>query len=149
VSQRIVVEQIDIARPPADVFAFLTDSANWSKVDDTVVRLEPIAHVSLGTNGIVTNRRAGGLKATTKWEITEFVPGSRFTNRIVGVGYELSEAVDLSSTPTGTKVSASDSLRSTSPVGWLMVPLSGGIIRQDLQKRMATLKSLLEAADPA
>jgi hypothetical protein len=142
--ERIVAERIEIARPSDDVFAFLTNSANWSKIDDTVLRLEPIAPVALGTKGKVTNRRAGGLKATTTWEISEFVPRSRFTNRVVGVGYELSEVVELSSTPTGTNVSATDWLRATSVVGWVMVPLSGGIIRRDLQKRLATLKALLE-----
>jgi hypothetical protein len=144
VPERIVVERIDIARSPDDIFAFLTDSANWSKIDDTVRRLEPIVSVALGTRGTVTNRRAAGLKATTRWEIIDFVPGSRVTNRVVGVGYELSEVVELSPTATSTNVSATDWLRATSVVGWVMVPLSGGIIRRDLQKRLARLKALLE-----
>jgi hypothetical protein len=143
--ERLVAHEVEIARPPAEVFAFLVDMSNWSKLDQTIVMLEPMTPLAVGANGTVTNKRALGMKATTRWEITEFVPGQRLTNRIVGVGYELREKVDLTPTAGGTRVSVTDRLTATGPVGWLMVPLSAGIIRRDLENRSAALKALLEA----
>jgi hypothetical protein len=144
-----VARELEIARPPADVFAFLVEMSNWSKLDKTVVHLEPLTALAVGSNGTVTNKRAGGLRATTRWEITELVPGQRFTNRIVGAGYELCETVDLTATTTGTNLSVTDRLTSTGPLGWLMVPLSGGVIRRDLERRSARLKALLEGGHTA
>lgn len=88
------------------------------------------------------------MKATTTWTITEFEPAVRFTNRIDGMGYTLTETVELAAIPSGTAMTVTDRLWPTSLVGRVMVPLSGGIVRKDLEKRSARLKELLEA-EPA
>ena len=83
---------------------------------------------------------------TTSWEVIEFAPGARLTIRIRGRGYELTEDVRLDPATSGTLVDVTDRLAATSLSGRLMVPLSGGIIRRDLHKRLSKLKATLEAA---
>ena len=146
--ERVIKRSFAIGRSPSEVFDFLADLSNWPRLDDTVVRLVAPDRLALGSQGTVTNRRAVGILATTSWTITEFDPGARFTNRIDGSGYALTETVELAATPTGTAMSVTDRLWSTSLVGRLMVPLSTGIVRRDLEKRSARLKTLIEA-EPA
>jgi hypothetical protein len=146
--QRVLTGRFEIGRSPIEVFEFLAHLPNWRRIDDTVVDLQPATglgpRVELGSLGTVTSRTPGGFKARMTWEITEFAAGSRFTNRIVGRGYELTETVDLAASPSGTTATVSDTLIATSRVGRLMVPLSGGFMRRDLEKRSAKLKMLLE-----
>ena len=128
-----------------EVYGFLVDLGNWKALDDALVDLSASGPLVVGSRGTIT-RRVNGLRVTTAWEIVELVPGARFTNRIVGRGYELVETVDLAATPTGTAVTVTDDLVATSLLGRLMVPMSGGMIRRDLEKRGARLQALLEAS---
>jgi hypothetical protein len=134
----------EIARSPREVFDFLTDVANWSRLDEALVDLSPKAGLSPGSTGTATHRRAGVLRATTSWEVIDFIPAALLTIRIVGRGYELTETVELAPTTSGTTVTVTDLLAATSLLGRLMVPLSGGIVRRDLNRRSARLKAVLE-----
>jgi hypothetical protein len=134
-----------IAAAPAVIYDFLIDLGNWSKLDDTLVDVTPGGPLSVGASGTMTNTRLGRMRITTAWEIVNLVPGARYGCRIVGRGYELVETVDLAAADGGTTVSVTDELWSTSLSGRVMVPMSRGIIRRDLEKRLARLKALLEA----
>ena len=134
----------DIARTPQQVFDFLSDTANWTRLDRALISMTPHGPVSIGTAGKATHRRAGGMRATTSWTVTDLVPGVRLAMRIVGRGYQLTETIELGSRAAGTTVDVTDRLVASSWLGRLMVPFSRGIIEGDLRARSATLKALLE-----
>lgn len=143
----MIQTEIDIARPPGDVFAFLVDQASWAMVDDALVSFEPHAELARGLTGTFSHRRAGMVAATT-WEIVELLPGARLEVRVVGKGYELRETAILALNPLGTHATFIDALRPTSLFGRVFVALSGGFVRRDLQSRAAKAKSLLEGTAP-
>jgi hypothetical protein len=143
--RRSISESTVIAAPPGAIYDFMINLDNWSTLDDTLIDVSPLGLVSIGASGTVTYTRMGRMRITTAWDIVDLVPGRRYACRIVGRGYELVETVDLTTADGGTRVSVIDDLRSTSMAGRVMVPVSSGIIRRDLEKRLARLKALLEA----
>lgn len=134
---------LDIARSPANVSAFLTDQHNWARLDPALIALTPRGTLAEGQAGTMT-RRVSGIPVTTKWSVTELVPGSRLTMLIEGAGYQLRETTTLVSHDNGTHVTVLDELRATSVPGRLFVAISGPFIRRDLQARAKRLKELLE-----
>ena len=143
-ASRTITADATVLAPPRQVYDALVDLATWPTLDPTLVGMTPQDPLATGSRGTMTNRRAG-LRITTTWEILELVPGARYVCRIVGRGYELVETVDLEARDGGTAVSVVDDLRSTSLTGRVMVPLSGGVIQRDLDRRMVRLKELLES----
>jgi hypothetical protein len=134
---------VDIARSPGEVFAFMVDQANWAAMDPALVDLSPRGRAAKGQHGTIT-RRVMGMRVTTAWVITELEPGSRMTMLIAGREYELGETSTLTPEGSGTRVTVVDTLTPTSLLGRLMVPLSRGFIRRDLEARTGRLKSLLD-----
>jgi hypothetical protein len=148
-ARRLISGSATIAASPSAVYDVLIDLDRWSELDPTLLELVPRDRLVPGSHGTMTNRRAAVMRVTTAWDIVELAPGERYVVRIVGRGYELIETVDLSPTDGGTTVSVADDLRATSLAGRVMVPMSGGIIRRDLEGRLARLRAVLERrADP-
>lgn len=133
-----------IAAPRDQVFDVLADPARWFDVDPSLVDVSPRARIALGSGGIVTNRRVLGMTATVTWTTTAFDPPARLTQLLRGMGYELTEAVDLRSMDGGTEMRVVDTLIPTSLGGRLMVALSRGIMQRDLERRFMRLKTLME-----
>jgi uncharacterized protein YndB with AHSA1/START domain len=74
------VSSIEIARPPAEVFAYACDPTRFPQWQDDVVsvRMEEDRPPSLGTR-FTTIRRIGHIEYKTTQEITEFSPPRSFT----------------------------------------------------------------------
>ena len=142
----IVEGQVAIARTPREVFDVLADPATWSAVDAALVDVTPREPLVPGASGTMRRRVGPGLAVTTRWENTEFLPGTRLENLITGYGYELRETVTLWAESDGTRMTVVDALTPTSLVGRAMVAVSRGIIERDLHARFAGLKALLEAS---
>jgi hypothetical protein len=144
-SRRTVATTVTIRSTPQRVYDVLVDLTTWPTLDPTLLEMTPRDPLAIGSHGTMVNRRAGGMRITTAWDIVELIPGSRYKVRIVGRGYELVETVDLASADGGTTIAVNDDLWSTSLSGRIMVPMSTGIIRRDLERRLGRLKEMLES----
>jgi carbon monoxide dehydrogenase subunit G len=143
-----IERELEIARPPSDVFDFLADTASFKAVDPALVEFEPEGTLTLGMAGRFLHRRSG-LPARSTWVVTAADPPRRLAVEIQGSGYGMTETADLEATQEGSRVHFVDAVWPTSLAGRVMVALSGAIVRRDLAKRSALLKAALEGAPPA
>ena len=134
--------ELHVGRSPADVFRFLADTDTFSLVDPALLSYTPSGVLSLGLTGTFTHRR-GGMTARTTWRVDELEAPTRLRVTIRGLGYEMDETADLEADGEGTHVTFVDRVWPTSLPGRLMVALSGGIMRRDLEARAARMKALL------
>lgn len=133
--------QID--RSPAEVFAFLADSANIRLVDPALVDFSPTGQLSAGLQGTMAHRR-GWMVARTSWTVTEYDEPRSLVVEIQGSGYAMTEAAILEPSDGGTRATFVDTVWPTSLAGRLLVALSGGIMRRDLRGRAERLRVVLE-----
>ena len=68
-----VVSNIEIARPPDEVFAYVTDPSRFAEWQDDVVRVEAGGPPGVGSR-FTTTRRIGGTERTMTQEVTENSP---------------------------------------------------------------------------
>lgn len=135
--------ELEVDRPPDDVFALLVDPESFRVVDPALVEFGPPGPLTAGGEGWFKHRR-GGMTARTTFRVSELDPPRRLEVAISGMGYRMTEAAELESTPTGTRARFVDRVWPTTLAGRLLVALSGGIMRRDLRARAARLKSILE-----
>lgn len=138
---------LEVDRRRDDVFALLVDPESFRAVDPALVDYGPKGPLTEGSTGWFKHRR-GGMTAKTTWRVTELVAPSRVEVAISGMGYGMTEAAVLEETATGTRARFVDRVWPTNLPGRLLVALSGGIMRRDLQARAARLAALLES-EPA
>ena len=137
-----------IAASPEQVFELLEDPTRWSEYDPTLVEATPRERLTVGATGIVRNRRMG-VTAKATWTTTEFEPPVRVTQYTRGMGYELTESVQLTAVDGGTDMHVVITLLPTSLGGRAFVAMSRGIVERDLQARSQRLRALLEREAPA
>jgi hypothetical protein len=140
---------LDIDRAPSDVFDFLADTASFPVVDLALVDYQPRGQLVEGLEGTFTHRR-GGMTARTTWRVEELVAPARLRVSIAGLGYGMESLVELADDGTGdgdgTVARFVDAVWPTNLYGRVLVALSGGIMRRDLQARAERLKAILESA---
>jgi uncharacterized protein YndB with AHSA1/START domain len=136
--------ELDVARSPEDVFALLIDPNHFRLVDPAMIDHGPPGPLIAGSEGWFKHRR-GGMTARTTFRVTDFDSPRRLEVAISGMGYGMTETAELKAIPTGTRARFVDRVWPTTLPGRLLVALSGGIMRRDLQARAARLKALLEA----
>ena len=137
-----------IAASPERVFEFLADPTRWSEYDPTLVEATPRERLTVGATGIVRNRRMG-VTAKATWTTTELEPPVRVTQYTRGMGYELTESVQLTAVGGGTDMHVVITLLPTSLGGRAFVAMSRGIVERDLRARSQRLRALLEREAPA
>ena len=135
---------VDLTGPPNEIFDFLADTRSFKAVDAALVEVEPEGRLTVGMAGRFRHRRAG-MPARTTWRVMELDPPRRLSVEIRGMGYAMTEEVDLQPTATGTRAKFVERVWPTSLAGRLLVALSGGIMRRDLRARADRLKAVLEA----
>lgn len=139
-----IVSSIDIARPPDEVFAYVTDPARLSEWQESVVssRTEGAGRPGVGTRAIVT-RRIRSFERTMTSELAELSPpGSWAVHGVDG---------PVRGNVKGTIVPLDDGARSRVTielelvgygVGKVLVPL---VVRSQARKEMPTnLRNLKE-----
>jgi carbon monoxide dehydrogenase subunit G len=136
--------ELDIGRPPADVFALLIDPNHFRLVDPALIDYGPPGPLTARTEGWFKHRR-GGMTAKTTFRVTDFDSPQRLQVAISGMGYAMTETAELEAIPRGTRARFVDRVWPTTLPGRLLVALSGGIMRRDLRARAVRLKALLEA----
>lgn len=141
-----VEHEIDVRRPPAEVFAFLADADSFHLVDSALVEWSWTGPLRPDAAGTFVHRR-GGMRARTAWAVTELDPPRRLSVAIRGAGYEMDETATLVAADGGTHVRFVDQVRPTSLLGRLLVLASSRIMERDLRTRAARLKAALEGAD--
>jgi hypothetical protein len=139
-----IAREIEVARQPEDVFAFLTDEAGIRAVDPALIDYGPPGPLRDGATGWFRHRR-GGMTARTTFRVTAFEPRNRLEVAIAGMGYAMTESAVLEPTAAGTRARFVDRVWPTSLAGRLLVGLSGGIMRRDLRARAERLRSILES----
>ncbi|MBO1330921.1 SRPBCC family protein [Streptomyces sp. VRA16 Mangrove soil] len=96
-----LVSTIEIARPPGEVFACLTDPdrfRDWQP-DVVAVRTQESGPLTAGRR-FTTTRRVGRARRTMTQEVTAYRPGERWAAR--GVDGPLRPSMDVTLTPVGT-----------------------------------------------
>ena len=84
------------------------------------------------------------MTARSTWQVVELERPSRIRVAVKGSGYEMDEIATLSAVGSGTRAGFVDVVRPTTLAGKVMVALSGGILRRDLDQRARLLKATLE-----
>lgn len=140
--------ELEVARQPAEVFDFLTSPEGLRAVDPALVDYGPPGPLGDGATGWFRHRR-GGMTARTTFRVTAFEPPNRLEVAISGMGYAMTESAALEPAAAGTRARFVDRVWPTSLPGRILVGLSGGIMRRDLQARAYRLKAALEGSPEA
>jgi carbon monoxide dehydrogenase subunit G len=141
---------LDVARPPADVFAYLTDVSKLADWQATASNAEIDGAVRKGAR-IRERRHFLGRDLRTELEVTAYEPPRRFDIQSRGgrVGFAISHT--LAPTPEGTRLRAQVDVK----LGAMMRLAAQGplkIAEREFRGDFARLKRLLEAtpaAEPA
>ena len=99
-----IVSSFEIARPPGEVFAYVTDPARFPEWQDDVVRvrLEGGRPLGRGTR-FTTTRRIGRVEQTTTQEITELTSPRSWACRGVDGPFRPSAAITVEPLADGTR----------------------------------------------
>jgi uncharacterized protein YndB with AHSA1/START domain len=138
-------ETIEIARTPADVFAFLTDPAHrpeWDRsvVSETLLTPPP---VKVGSS-IRTRMEVMGRDLEFDWRVREFDPPHVMSAVSDSGSLPTTLRFVFSATETGCRVQARIEGRPTGMLA-LVEPIVSGVARSTLADGLARAKRLLEA----
>jgi len=138
-------DTVEIARPPADVFAFLADGTNGPRWRSGVI---DVAHQAGEGKGAVYTQGVNcpfGRRVPADYELTAYEPDRRIAFRAIAGPVRPEGAYDLEVAGDGTR--ATFSLRCT-PTGFarLMAPMVAKTMRSEVAQlaQLARLRELLE-----
>ena len=137
---------IDIARPPAEVFALVTDPdkvATWQRNTVSVEAAEP-GPLRLGSTTREVHAGPFGSKVRTTVEVVDFEPDRRCGLRIVE-GFPLDGTFHFVPSAMGTTVRLDAHGRLRGPAK-LAAPLLSRVVRRKFDEHLANLKEVLERA---
>jgi len=134
---------IEIARPPADVFDFLTDLDNLRRWQPTVREVEWDAPLAEGA-AFDETRELLGRRVRSRLEVTALEPGREFSIRVVDGPVPLTVRHLLEPAGSGTRLT----LEAEGEPGGLMrlaAPLAERAAARQATQDLERLKRLLEA----
>jgi carbon monoxide dehydrogenase subunit G len=138
---------VEIARPPADVFAFLTDPSNLPRWQESCVaaQAEHGQPISSGTR-IAERRRFLGQEARTLMEVVELEPHVVYELESVEGPFPLTVRHELEECAGGTRVRV---VAEADPGRLLRLAsrMVDRAVREATRKDFAKLKALLEAPE--
>jgi uncharacterized protein YndB with AHSA1/START domain len=144
------VSHIEIARPPDEVFSYVTDPSRFAEWQDDVVsgRIQGEGPPGVGTR-IITTRRIGRTELTQTQEITEMSPPRSWAVRGVDGPIRANANVTVEPLNNGAKSRVTIALDFEGPgIGKLLVPL---VVRRLAEKGAPRsyqhLKERLESGD--
>jgi uncharacterized protein YndB with AHSA1/START domain len=138
---------IDIARAPADVFAYLADVASTPDWYSAVQRVEKVGGASHGRGGRYRFwRQLPGGPADNEVEITEFEPDKVFTLRSVSGPTPFTYRYLLSPAAGGTRLRLEGEITGEGLGGplALFAPFASRLFERGMRTNLGTLKRLLE-----
>jgi uncharacterized protein YndB with AHSA1/START domain len=141
--------ETDIARPPADVFAYVTDPSKLASWQTNTVSATPEAPppLAVGSRLREVHRAPGGKQLASLVEVTEYEPGHAFALHIVEGALPLDSRITFEPTESGTRMQFAVH---GGPTG--VMRLAEPLLRQTLKRQFAgqcaTLKRILENGAP-
>jgi uncharacterized protein YndB with AHSA1/START domain len=135
----------EIARPPADVFAYLTDPsklASWQTNTVSAVAEGPLP-LTVGSRLREVHRAPGGKELASVVEVTEYEPDRAFALCVLEGALPLDSRITLAPSDLGTRMEFAIHGR---PAGALRLaqPLLRQTLRRQFSRYCATLKGILE-----
>jgi uncharacterized protein YndB with AHSA1/START domain len=139
-----IVSTVEIARPPAEVFAYATNPARFPEWQKDVVSVDFEGEPGIGTR-FRTTRRIGPRQQTIVQEITEVDPPHRWAARGVGGPFRANGRISVEPLAGGTWSMVTFALDyEADGAGKLLLPLVARMTRAGAPKSYANLKRLLE-----
>ena len=142
-----IVVSVEISRPPADVFAYVTDPSHLPLWQESVVRVDSDdAPTHVGTRAVVV-RRVGRREMESVAEVAEMQPPTRWGVRGVdgSVRGDVTGTIEPLENGTRSRVTLALELKGHG-IGKLLVPL---FVQRQAEKEMPrnaqNLKELLES----
>lgn len=134
-----------IARPPAAVFQFITDTRNAPRVIPSVQRLEAMTDgpTRVGTRYRET-RLVNGKEAQAELEVTGFEPPGRYAVRNVTDGIQTVYTYRFQPERDGTRVTL-ECVVSAGGLKKLMAPIVAAVLKKEDGDHLARLKTAVEA----
>lgn len=139
----------EIARPPTDVFAYVTDPAklaNWQTNAISAVA-EDDKPIGLGTRVREVHRAPGGKQLASLVEVSEYEPDRVFALRMLEGALPLHARITFAQTEVGTRLQLD---AHGQPSG--LIRLAQPVLRLTLKRQFAgyctTLKQVLENTPP-
>ena len=134
-----------IARPPDEVFAFVSDARNRPSWDDSVASEELTSPEPIGVGSTVRTRmRSMGRDYEIDWEVVEHQPPTRQRIESTSGPFPMTLLYELTGNSEGTKVVFSVTGRPTG-LTRLMEPVIARSTQRNLDVGFARLKELLES----
>jgi uncharacterized protein YndB with AHSA1/START domain len=144
-----IVSTFEIARPPDEVYAYMTDPSRFPEwqYDVTRVRIDGAGPPGVGTR-FATTRRLGRVEQTTVQEITEVDPPSRWAARGVEGPFRPNAAVTVEARGTGSLVTVELDFEGHGIGKLLPLDVIRKIAAKGAPKSYQNLKNLLERGTP-
>jgi uncharacterized protein YndB with AHSA1/START domain len=134
---------IEIDRPPAEVFAFVTQPANYPRWQPSLVEVRPHRNGQLRVGREVTEvRRFLGREVETTWTCVEHEPSSRSTIESPDGPVPFRATFDLAPAAGGTRFTWT--VETAGAASRLAGPLVARTTRRELETNAGCLKLLLE-----
>ncbi len=143
-----IVGQVDIARPPDEVFRYVTDPARFGEWQAGVVsaHIEGDDPQAVGSVCMMT-RRIGGSERTSTSKITEFSPPHRWTIRGIDGPIRADVTVIVDSRQAGQAAHVAIELDFTAHgIGKLILPVVIRESRKEVPESCLKLKARLEGS---
>jgi uncharacterized protein YndB with AHSA1/START domain len=140
-----IVESIEIARSPEDVFAYLDDYSRHHEWQDSIIstKVETEGPSRVGTRVTDTRRVPGGPRPVT-FEVTEHEPPRRASFRGVNGPVRPEGTITVDPLGTGSRVTFQMQLVGHG-IGKLMAPFAMMQARKQVPKDQLKLKQRLES----
>ena len=134
---------VEIARPPEEVFSFVTDTANYPRWQPSLVEIRPVTRGPLRVGSEATEvRRFLGREVETTWRCVEHEPTTRTAIESDEGPVPFRGTFVLEPEGAGTRFTWTVETRGAAArVGG---PLVGRATRRELEENTARLKELLE-----
>jgi len=146
-----IVSEVDVTRPPEEVFRYVTDPSRFGEWQSGVVsaHIDPDGPQEVGSRCVMT-RRIGGTDRTTTSEIIELSPPRTWTIRGIDgpIRADIAVAVDPRQDGTQAHVTIQVDFRAYG-MGKLVMPVVVREARKEVPESCELLKSRLESGSGA
>lgn len=135
----------EIARPPAQVFAYIADPsklATWQTNTVSAVP-EPAGPLRLGSRIREVHRGPGGKELSSLVEVSEFEPDRVFSLHMIEGPLPVDARIVLEPSEQGTRMSFTVHGEPGGPLRFLQ-PLMRAALKRQFREHCATLKRVLE-----
>jgi carbon monoxide dehydrogenase subunit G len=141
-------DSVVIARPPDEVWAFLTDFFNSPRVRPGALALRRTSPGPLGSGSVLQGRQTMlGFETRITMTVTEFDPPRRAVVTLAARPVRGAISTTLEPTADGTKVDRTTDIE-LHPALKLLSPVLGFIYRRQDRASSRNLKRLIEATPP-